>query len=103
MMICRLKSHLEILHIIPSTPPMRGSYQIPSDIASSEEALMHRAECILEFLEAWDEKLNFPKSGKPILAAEYTSWHALVRAHLNPSTKLEGTDRSASQVDFELA
>ena len=82
---------------------MRGSYQILSDIASSKEAVKHHEECVLEFLDSWDEKLNFLKSGKPVLAAEYASWHVLVRTHLNPSTKLEGTEKSASQVDFELA
>jgi hypothetical protein len=82
---------------------MHRPYQIPNDISSSEEALKHRGECILELLDSWDGKLNFLKSDKPVLAAEYASWHALVRMNLNPSTKLEGTDRSASQVDFEFA
>jgi hypothetical protein len=59
--------------------------------------------CILEFLDLWDERLKFLKSGKLVSAAEYISWHALVRIHLKPSNKLEGIEGRVSQADLELA
>jgi hypothetical protein len=51
---------------------------------------------------AADEILGFLPSERPISAAEYTSWHALVRQQVNVS-KYSNENSSARCLDFKLA
>ena len=75
----------------------------PADTSRSGE-LPHfeDADTALDLIGAWDKTLDIVGAGKPIFAAEYVCWHALVREHLSAS-KASTEWQTIRQVDFELA
>ena len=50
----------------------------------------------------WKAHLEFIPSQKPISAAEYCCWHALVEEHINPSQHSTNSP-APREIDFQFA